>query len=157
MLKNSFITALVLSFFAFAMTSLAEVKEVEYTSNMTCGGCKSSIEKALGEYEGIESYNADVTSNTIKVKYDDAKTNDVKIQKVINKAGYKADKVAAKKCDSKKDCSTKCSGDKKMSDASSKKDCSSKCSGDKKMSKASTKESCCGKSVEIKNASLETK
>lgn len=96
--------------------SETKTKEVTFISNMNCGDCQGKVETALKNYPGIISYSTDLKANTVTVKYQEEKTDEQKIKKAINDAGFKADK--------KSDCNTKA----KTDDCSTKtkaKDCGS--------------------------------
>ena len=121
--------------FCFAQNNAnaEEFIEVKYTVNdAVCGACESKIESALSEAEGIESYDMDILTKTLTVKYNKDKTCANTIKAVVAEAGYNAELLAdtgdtyenwdeankTKSSEAKKDCSSKC--------AKSKTDCDKK-------------------------------
>ena len=56
---------------------------------MACGGCKATVEKALGSLDGVFSAQVDLAAKTARVSYDPAKLARKDLQEAIEKAGYK--------------------------------------------------------------------
>lgn len=83
-------------FLTFAVSVNAEYKQdvkttiIDISGNMICHVSVSIIEKKLKRAKGIKSFEIDRTEKKITVRYDDAKTNLEKIEKVLTKAGFKA-------------------------------------------------------------------
>lgn len=105
-MKNLLNLAVVVMMFA-TMTVFAANKEVKIKANMHCETCKGKIENGLKKTSGIISSSADLASNIVTIKYDDAKTNPDKIKTAVADLGYKADLYSKdnKECDaSKKEC-----------------------------------------------------
>jgi copper chaperone len=55
---------------------------------MTCGGCVSSIQKALGEHAGINRTDADLDAGTVNVEFDSATIQRTAIEQAIVSAGF---------------------------------------------------------------------
>lgn len=55
---------------------------------MTCDHCEMSIQKGVAELPGIESVLANHEDSTTVVKFDQSKTSEDDIKKVIEKRGY---------------------------------------------------------------------
>ena len=88
-MKNLLITITVFLISA-ASVLVAGEKEVSYKTNITCGGCATSIKTAMAKVEGITETNVDVASKVVTVKYDESKVEESNIKTTINKAGYTA-------------------------------------------------------------------
>ena len=56
--------------------------------DISCGHCKSSIEGAVKELEGVENVNVDVDSKTVELSYDEATANIDAIIEAIEEQGY---------------------------------------------------------------------
>jgi periplasmic mercuric ion binding protein len=68
-------------------------KTITIKTSARCGMCKQKIEKAVTDVNGVKSATLDLTSKTVKVKYDDAVTNVDEIRNAIAAIGYTADGV----------------------------------------------------------------
>ncbi|MFW5822683.1 MAG: heavy-metal-associated domain-containing protein [Tangfeifania sp.] len=66
----------------------AVVEKTFHISGMHCDMCEASIEKGIGELDGIEHVQASWNDSTAIVKYDEAVTGIDDIQKAIEKRGY---------------------------------------------------------------------
>lgn len=60
-----------------------------------CDLCKSTIEKAANNVEGVSKAVWDVDKKKIDVSFDDTKTNEMAIQNAIAGSGYDTEKVLA--------------------------------------------------------------
>ncbi|AOW18653.1 heavy metal transporter [Polaribacter vadi] len=58
-----------------------------------CGMCKTTIEKAANNVEGVATATWDVDKKKIEVSFDEAKTDAIVIHKAIAASGYDTDKV----------------------------------------------------------------
>lgn len=58
-----------------------------------CGMCKTTIEKAANNVEGVATATWDVDKKKIEVSFDEAKTDAILIHKAIAASGYDTDKV----------------------------------------------------------------
>ncbi len=56
--------------------------------DISCGHCKSSIEGAVKELEGVQHVNVDVDSKTVELSYDEATANIDAIIEAIEEQGY---------------------------------------------------------------------
>lgn len=81
-------------------------KVVTIEANMSCDGCKKTIENGLAKEAGVKSVVADPKTKMVTVTYDQSKVSDATLVKSIEKMGYKAKVSDAKKGDqaSKKSC-----------------------------------------------------
>jgi copper chaperone CopZ len=43
--------------------------------NISCGHCVKTIEREVGELQGIQSVSADATARTVTVRWDDGRTD----------------------------------------------------------------------------------
>ena len=57
---------------------------------MHCGGCASSVTKALKATEGVEDVRVSFEKGEAWVQYDDQKVTEAKLRAVINSTGFKA-------------------------------------------------------------------
>ncbi|WP_367105353.1 heavy-metal-associated domain-containing protein [uncultured Psychrobacter sp.] len=57
---------------------------------MTCGGCVTSVHKAAGDIEGVDTISVDLEDNQATVTFDDSKTSAEKIAAAIDEAGFDA-------------------------------------------------------------------
>ena len=54
---------------------------------MTCGGCATSVEKALESIEGVQTVRVSFERGKAVIKYDDQKVTVAKLREVINSTG----------------------------------------------------------------------
>jgi copper chaperone CopZ len=59
-----------------------------------CGMCKSTIEKAANNVDGVASANWDKDKKKIDVSFDNSKTDEMAIHNAIAESGYDTEKVA---------------------------------------------------------------
>ena len=65
-------------------------KEESYlVEGMTCSGCERTIQRVVGNIEGVKSSKADLKSSTVSVEYDPEKVSIDKIRSAVNGVGYK--------------------------------------------------------------------
>lgn len=57
---------------------------------MHCGGCASSVTKALKATDGVEDVQVSFEKGEAVIKYDDRKVTVAKLREVINSTGFKA-------------------------------------------------------------------
>lgn len=90
-------TNLIIVIMLLGITSLfaQSVKTEKFTVKGNCGMCESRIEKAAKAVDGVSSADWDQESKEISVSFDETKTDPVKIQKAIAKAGHDTDKYKA--------------------------------------------------------------
>lgn len=72
-------------------------KVVTIEANMSCDGCKKTIESGLAKEAGVKSVVADSKTKMVTVTYDESKVSDASLVKSIEKMGYKAKVSDAKK------------------------------------------------------------
>lgn len=65
-------------------------------SGMTCSSCVANVTKAVEKLDGVTDANVNLMTNSMKVSYDENKTNDEEIIGAVEKIGYSA-KVAGEK------------------------------------------------------------
>ena len=63
-----------------------EVDELECTS------CANTIEHELSK-KGLKDVNIDVVNKVVSINYDDSKFSEQEIEKIIKKAGFKAELI----------------------------------------------------------------
>lgn len=71
------------------MEALKTKKESYMVEGMTCSGCERTIQRVIGNLEGVKSSKADLKSATVSVEYDPEKVDIDKIKKAVNGVGYK--------------------------------------------------------------------
>ena len=70
-------------------------KTVEIKTNAVCGECKERIEGALFKVDGVKTAKVNLKTETIKVKFNGAKTSETALRKAVSDVGYDADDVKA--------------------------------------------------------------
>jgi copper chaperone CopZ len=63
--------------------------EVYLVEGMTCSGCERTVQRVIGNLDGVKSSKADLKSSTVSVEYDPGKISIDKIKSAINGVGYK--------------------------------------------------------------------
>jgi mercuric ion binding protein len=71
-----------------------DIQKAEIKTSAACNHCKSKIDKALGEVEGIKYAFLDIKTMNVKVKYDASVISLKEIRTLINNLGYDADDQA---------------------------------------------------------------
>ncbi len=66
----------------------ADKKEVTFDVSMTCDNCKKRIEKNIAFEKGVCDMKVDLPAKTVMVVYQTNKTDQIKLQKAIEKLGY---------------------------------------------------------------------
>jgi mercuric ion transport protein len=64
-------------------------KEVYQVEGMTCSGCERTVQKVVGNIEGVSSTKADHTSSTLVIEYDPGKVNEDSVKAAVERVGYK--------------------------------------------------------------------
>ena len=64
-------------------------KETYLIEGMTCSGCERTVQRVIGNIEGVTSSKADLTSATVSLEYDPEKVTIDKIKEAVDKVGYK--------------------------------------------------------------------
>ena len=81
-----------------AMSVSAASKTVTIrVEGMHCGGCASSVQKALKATDGVEEVSVSFEKGEAVIKYDDQKVTVEKLREVINGTGFKAVEEKASK------------------------------------------------------------
>lgn len=57
---------------------------------MSCSGCSSSVERAVGQVEGVTSCTVDLARSTARVIFDAAVATPQRIVEAIERIGYEA-------------------------------------------------------------------
>lgn len=68
----------------FAATKTVTIR----VKGMTCGGCATSVEKALKSTEGVQEARVSFERGLAVIKYDDQKVTISKLREVINSTGF---------------------------------------------------------------------
>jgi copper chaperone CopZ len=79
---------LVLALASLSVSAASKTAKIK-VEGMDCGGCASSIEKALKAAAGVEEVSVSYEKGEAQIKYDDQKTNQAKLCEVINSTGFK--------------------------------------------------------------------
>jgi mercuric transport protein len=58
--------------------------------DMSCGHCVATVEKALGDVDGVVAVKADAETKDVNVTWDDDKTDLNAIAAALDEAGYPA-------------------------------------------------------------------
>jgi copper ion binding protein len=64
-------------------------KEVYLVEGMTCAGCERTVQRVIGNLEGVRTSKADLKSSSVSVEYDPDKVTIDKIRSAVNGVGYK--------------------------------------------------------------------
>lgn len=65
--------------------------QVVFASNIHCANCSRKVNENLAFEKGVKDLEVSVSDKTIKVSFDPAKTDTVKLKKAINRLGYSAE------------------------------------------------------------------
>jgi periplasmic mercuric ion binding protein len=69
---------------AWAATKMVTIR----VRGMTCGGCATSVEKALKATEGVQEARVSFERGKALIKYDDQKVTVTKLRLIINSTGF---------------------------------------------------------------------
>src|SRR5215210_2252249 len=86
---SAVIVALVLAFGAISVSAATKTVTIK-VEGMHCGGCSSSVAKALKATQGVEDVQVSLEKGEAVVKYDDQQVTVAKLRQVINDTGFKA-------------------------------------------------------------------
>ena len=75
-------------FFGVISASAAIRTATLRVKGMTCGGCATSVEKALKETEGVVEVHVNFERGRAVVRYDDQKVTVAKLREVIQSTGF---------------------------------------------------------------------
>ena len=70
-----------------------QVQTVVFNVSMHCGNCQKKIEGTIGWEKGVKNLKTDLAQKTVTISYDASKTSSEKLQKSIEKLGYKVETV----------------------------------------------------------------
>lgn len=59
--------------------------------SMSCANCQAKVEKNIAFEKGVTGLETDLTTKTVTIKYNSKKTNPEKLEKAIQKLGYKTE------------------------------------------------------------------
>ena len=79
--------------YAAEMPADKNVSEVVFSTNMHCDKCVNKLNENLSFVKGVKDLKVSLKDQTIRIKYDNRKTNEKTLADVIKKLGYKAEKV----------------------------------------------------------------
>ena len=79
--------------YAAEMSADKNVSEVVFATNMHCDKCVNKLNENLSFVKGVKDLKVSLKDQTIRIKYDNRKTNEKTLADVIKKLGYKAEKV----------------------------------------------------------------
>jgi mercuric transport protein len=82
------VVALVLALGAISVSAATKTVTIR-VEGMHCGGCSSSVAKALKATKGVEDAQVDFEKGEAVVKYDDEKVTVAKLREVITHTGFK--------------------------------------------------------------------
>jgi copper chaperone len=69
---------------AWAATKMVTIR----VRGMTCGGCATSVEKALKATEGVQEARVSFERGRALIKYDDQRVTVAKLRLIINSTGF---------------------------------------------------------------------
>jgi mercuric ion binding protein len=96
-MKNSIIiiiSALLLSFGAFAQDGDSKFSTIDIKTSAVCHMCIKTIEKGFAFEKGVKSSKVDLDANTVTVTYRNNKTDAETLKKALTHMGYSADEMA---------------------------------------------------------------
>lgn len=94
--KTAVLTALVLMLTLGASSVLAVTRTVTIrVKGMTCGGCATSVERALKSTEGVTDVRVSYEQGKAVIKYDDQKVTVARLREVIDSTGMSCDAEGA--------------------------------------------------------------
>jgi len=70
-------------------------EEIKIKTSAVCEMCKTTIEKAMAYEKGVKSFELDLKTKVLTVKYNPKKTTPEKIKKAVTLVGYNADEMPA--------------------------------------------------------------
>ena len=88
-LVAAIVCALVLALGTIGVSAATKTVTIR-VEGMHCGGCSSSVAKALKATEGVEDAQVSFEKGEAVIKYDDQKVTIAKLREVINNTGFKA-------------------------------------------------------------------
>jgi copper chaperone CopZ len=91
-MKKLAIFASVLLLVAFATSSKPKTakRTVVYGSTVECKNCEKKVMENIAFERGVKDVSVDLSEQSVKVVFDEAKTDTATLAKAIRKLGYKA-------------------------------------------------------------------
>ncbi len=74
-----------------------EDKVVKIKTSAKCTMCKRKLEREVGLSKGVKEVNLDLNDKVLTVRYNEGKTDDIKVRNTVAKIGYDADDIPAVK------------------------------------------------------------
>ena len=57
-------------------------------TGMTCASCSAAVQRVLNKTEGVSSAEVNLTTETLRVQYDETKLDFERLQSIVEGAGY---------------------------------------------------------------------
>ncbi|PLW92901.1 MAG: hypothetical protein C0592_08530 [Marinilabiliales bacterium] len=117
-MKNKFLFAAMAMILVLPLSMMAQnggpklkknQSEVVITTNMSCNGCKTEIEKELGYQKGVVEVEGDLATKNVRVVYKTKKNTAENLVACVQKLGYQA--TLLKCCSGAEGEGHSCSGD----------------------------------------------
>lgn len=85
-----FVCALALVAFATSSKPKMVKRTVVYGSTVECKNCEKKVLENIGFEKGVKDVSVDLSEQTVKIVFDEAKTDTSTLAKAIRKLGYEA-------------------------------------------------------------------
>ena len=85
-----FVCALALVAFATSSKPKMVKRTVVYCSTVDCKNCEKKVLENIGFEKGVKDVSVDLSEQTVKIVFDEAKTDTTTLAKAIRKLGYEA-------------------------------------------------------------------
>ncbi|MBQ1648847.1 MAG: heavy-metal-associated domain-containing protein [Bacteroidales bacterium] len=85
-----FVCALALVAFATSSKPKMVKRTVVYGSTVECKNCEKKVLENIGFEKGVKDVSVDLSEQTVKIVFDEAKTDTTTLAKAIRKLGYEA-------------------------------------------------------------------
>ena len=85
-----FVCALALVAFATSSKPKMVKRTVVYGSTVECKNCEKKVLENIGFEKGVKDVSVDLSEQTVKIVFDEAKTDTATLAKAIRKLGYEA-------------------------------------------------------------------
>lgn len=69
------------------------MEKLKFKTNINCNGCIAKVTPSLNQVQGILNWNVDITNPLKILTIDTSNLNESDIVRIINDAGYKAEKL----------------------------------------------------------------
>lgn len=96
-MKSTFTSVLAVFILMLGFQTTASAGNIKETFKVwgNCGMCKTTIEKAVNQIDGVKACDWNVESKMLTVKFDEEKTNLDEIKKAIAAVGYDTEEYRA--------------------------------------------------------------